>query len=115
MNTHWARSIIKWGVFLTLAISADSAFAADDGGYPALLARSYDVKFQFTQLELAGVETDRLRDRLETIRVRGWHVSKNSWFGQTLVGRHRGVGLVVQKGNTVYQFNNRGFQVTRFF
>lgn len=115
MNGHWARSIFKWGVFLTLAISADSAFAADDGVYPAMVAASHDVKYEFKPLELAGVETDRLSDRLEVIRVRGWQVSKNSWFGQTLVGRHRGVGLVVQKGNTVYQFNNRGLQVTRFF
>lgn len=115
MNKNLINAALKWGVFLALAFSATDALAADPGDFSPMMSGNHDVRFEFKRPELAGFETDRLRNRLQSIQVRGWHVAHSAWFGQTRIAHHSGVGLVVQNGNTVYQLNNRGLQITKYF
>ena len=114
MKRQLTVSTLKWCLFLGLALSSKGAFA-DGLSHTINLSAGMDVRFEFSTPEPAGIETDRLQNRLWTIKVRGWHVARTAWFGQTRIAHRTGFGLVVQNGNTVYQLNNRGFQITKYF
>lgn len=106
----------KWCVILGLAFSSKVALADNfSTAWSSQAPAAREVRFEFTGSRLAGFETDRLQNRLQTIKVRGWRMSKNSYFGQTRVAHRTDFGFVFQNGNTVYQINNRGVQVTRYF
>lgn len=49
------------------------------------------------------------------MRVRGWEVMDNIYFGQAKVGRKWGVGLVVDRGTHYYGLNNRGVSFLKKF
>ena len=117
MKRHTEIFLLKWALGLMMALASAHVLADGPGARaPGLRTTGMlDVRFRFKRQELAGFETDRLQNRLETIEVRGWRVAQNAWFGQTRVAQHSGVGFVLQNGNTIYQLNNRGIQVTRYF
>lgn len=114
MNRKTIIATAKWCVFLGLAISSQAVMADPMDG-ARVSTGMQNVRFEFTDPRPAGFETDHLQDRLDTIQVRGWRVSNHAYFGQTRVAHHSGFGLVYQNGNTLYQVNNRGLQVTRYF
>ncbi len=51
----------------------------------------------------------------KTMRVRGWQVAKNIYFGQAKVGKKWGLGLVLDRGNHYYGINNRGISYLKKF
>lgn len=51
----------------------------------------------------------------KTLRVRGWQVGKNIYFGQAKVGKKWGLGLVVDRGNHYYGINHRGLSYLKKF
>ena len=103
MKTQPAKGGIKWLVFATLAIMAETA-VADDHAVP-------HYRFKFVEPQPAGLQ---VRKTVE-MRVRGWQVGQRAWFGQTRVGNQTRFGFVYSNGHTVYQLNNRGLRVTRYF
>lgn len=109
MNGKIATTAFKCCTILGLALSSTAVFADD---VPSLSDLSPEmVRYQFNSPHLAGIETRRLQN----IRIRGWQVTANAYIGQTKVAHRSGFGVVFRNGNTVYQLNNRGIQVTRYF
>ena len=113
MNSKRTIATFKWVIFLGLALAAKGALA--DGTDATQSISLKQVHFEFSNPEPAGIETDRLQNRLDVIKVRGWHMARHAFFGQTRVADRNGFGFVYQNGSTVYQLNNRGIRVTRFF
>ncbi len=73
---------------------------------------SYTTTFEFSEERLGGFERKKLtRD----LKVRGWEVAENVYFGQAKVGKKWGLGFVYEDGDTVYGLNHRGLQVMKRF
>lgn len=51
----------------------------------------------------------------KTMRVRGWEIHDNIYFGQAKIGKKWGVGLVVDRGSHYYGLNNRGISFLKKF
>ena len=51
----------------------------------------------------------------DNLRVRGWQVAQNLYFGQAKVADKWGIGLLLKKDSIVYGVNHRGLQITRQF
>lgn len=51
----------------------------------------------------------------KTMRVRGWQVGSNIYFGQAKVGKKWGLGLVIDRGDHYYGINNRGLSYLKKF
>lgn len=49
------------------------------------------------------------------MRVRGWEVRDNIYFGQAKVGEKWGVGVVFDRGSHYYGINNRGVSFLKKF
>lgn len=49
------------------------------------------------------------------MRVRGWEVTDNLYFGQAKVGKKWGVGFVWDRGDHYYGLNNQGFSYLKRF
>lgn len=49
------------------------------------------------------------------MRVRGWEIRDNIYFGQAKVGKKWGLGLVVDRGSHYYGINNRGVSFLKKF
>lgn len=49
------------------------------------------------------------------MRVRGWEIRDNIYFGQAKVGKKWGLGLVVDRGTHYYGINNRGVSFLKKF
>lgn len=103
MNKETLRTGAKWLVFVSLALMAEAAFADDHS------ASHY--RFKFVEPQPAGLQVRKT----DEMRVRGWQVGQRAWFGQTRVGDQTRFGFVYTNGRTVYQLNNRGLRVTRYF
>jgi len=48
----------------------------------------------------------------KTMRVRGWEIKEDIYFGQTRVGSKWGVGMMMNDGNFAYGVNNKGVGMT---
>jgi len=48
----------------------------------------------------------------KSMRVRGWEIKDNLYFGQTRVGSKWGVGMMMNDGNFAYGVNNKGVGMT---
>jgi len=51
----------------------------------------------------------------KTLRIRGWEISQNVYFGQAKIGKKWGVGLVVDRGSHYYGLNNHGISYLKKF
>ena len=47
------------------------------------------------------------------LRVRGWEIRDNFYFGQTKVGNKWGLGILIERDSFVYGINNRGIQILK--
>jgi hypothetical protein len=65
-----------------------------------------------TALSANTFERHRFSDNL---RVRGWRVAQDLYFGQAKVADRWGIGLLLKKDKVVYGVNHRGVQITRQF
>ena len=48
----------------------------------------------------------------KSMRVRGWEIKDDIYFGQTRVGSKWGVGMMMNDGNFAYGVNNKGVGMT---
>ena len=51
----------------------------------------------------------------DNLKIRGWRVAENLYFGQAKVADRWGIGLLLKKDKVVYGVNHRGLQITRQF
>ena len=51
----------------------------------------------------------------KSMRIRGWQVSQNIYFGQAKVGKKWGLGLVLDRGSHYYGINHRGLSYLKKF
>lgn len=51
----------------------------------------------------------------KTMRIRGWEIGQNIYFGQAKIGKKWGVGLVVDRGGHYYGLNNHGISYLKKF
>jgi len=50
-----------------------------------------------------------------SLRVRGWKLGSEVYFGQARVGDRWGLGFVIDKSDYAYGLNNRGISIVRKF
>ncbi len=70
------------------------------------------TQYKFEDIRLRGFER---REMTKNLKARGWQVAKNIYLGQAKVAKKWGLGLVYERGNTVYGISNRGIQVMKRF
>lgn len=75
-------------------------------------ASPYRTTFEFSDDRLGGFERKKMT---KDLRVRGWELSDNIYFGQAKVGKKWGLGFVYENGDTIYGLNHRGIQVMKRF
>ncbi len=95
-------------ILTTIALNtqADETFKPYDLQYQA------DLSLSFEDSVLGGFERRKMSSQM---KIRGWKVGKNTYFGQTRVDDRWGLGFVIDRGNTVYGLNHRGIQFLRKF
>ena len=93
---------------LLLAISID--VPAEELDTLNLLPVRASLNLNFEQMKAGGFERRKIS---KDFRIRGWQIGQNTYFGQTKVDDHWGVGFVFEKGDIAYGMNHRGIQFTR--
>ena len=68
------------------------------------------LNLNFDPMKAGGFERRKIS---KDFRIRGWQIGQNTYFGQTKVDDHWGVGFVFEKGDIAYGMNHRGIQFTR--
>jgi hypothetical protein len=86
--------------------------AADEMPAERALALTLPTAYEFSEQKLAGFYRKKLSPNL---RIRGWEIADSLYLGQAKVGDKWGLGMVLQKGNTAYGINHRGFQMMKRF
>lgn len=108
------RKTREAGIFTALIISSlmlASPAHAERGSYAASIMKNNANDVRFDIDEYRGFE----RRRFGSMRVRGWQIAGRVYFGQAKIADEWGLGFVIEDGDTVYGFNNRGIEVTRYF
>jgi hypothetical protein len=95
-------------IAILLAASAASTAIADDAA-PLDFTLSSAVDYEFDN---ALIERKQLAPG---VKVRGWEISEQVYFGQAKVADRWGLGLVFEDGDTVYGVNHRGVQWMKRF
>ena len=98
--------IIHVLLIVSLNTHAEETFNSYDLKYRA------DLSLEFNDFKSSGFERRKLTDQL---RVRGWQVGRNTYFGQARVDDRWGLGFVVDRGDTIYGINHHGIQVLKKF
>jgi len=62
--------------------------------------------------KLAGFRSIKATGEL---RIRGWEIRDNVYFGQTKVGGRWGPGILIERDSYVYGINHRGIQILKRF
>jgi hypothetical protein len=129
MNTHSGCKVFT-GIIATLAlmlahsngVAAESELILSNEiltGYtmlpPVELDESHERKVSMVSFRDQSI--GNITDLKETadLRVRGWQVKNNMYFGQTKVADRWGVGLFIKRKDIVYGINNRGVQILKKF
>jgi hypothetical protein len=71
---------------------------------------SAEIRFR----DYSGANLSYLRLTKE-LRIRGWKVRENVYFGHTKVANRWGLGVLFKHRGIVYGVNNRGFQILKQF
>jgi hypothetical protein len=114
-NITLSFSPLLWTLVICCA-HADSGFFNDDlSSNDLTVFSSYNTSI--SNLELKPIDSVDLQKLKVTkqLRVRGWEISDNIYFGQTKVGGKWGPGLLIDHDEYVYGINHRGIQVLRRF
>jgi len=78
----------------------------------ALRDSGLDVEYRFNDVNPAGIER---RYFGANVRVTGWKIGANAYFGKTRIGEKSAYGFVIPHGNSVVDITHRGIRYTRFF
>lgn len=99
---------IHAAIAILLAASAASSVKADDAApLDFSVPNQVDYKFDSSLIER--------RQLAPGVKVRGWEIADQVYFGQARVADKWGLGLVFEDGNTVYGVNHRGVQWMKRF
>lgn len=104
--------LTQWQILVFIALLGFTAYSMATEPQQLKLEPRNITTFEFDDSLPIGLERKRFAD---SIRVRGWQVGSNVYFGQTKVGKKWGLGVAVERGDTVYGLNHRGIQVLKRF
>ena len=89
-----------------LLVAAGMVFAAQ--------SQALDLTLEWDELEDVG-ETFVSKQFSEDMKIRGWAIAEDVYFGQAKVAGEYGLGIVVDKGDVSWGLNHRGVAVTKKF